>query len=133
VSNLRREGKKMLNKYQNSSEKIASLLTEFQPSEAFELERAKVEIAEQIHRIMEQQNISNVELARRLGSSKAYVTKILQGNSNFTIESLIKISRAISCQIDIQFSQPAPAKISTRQVSSRNNLRNIHQQKLNAA
>lgn len=120
-------------KRQNSSEKLAALLTEFQQSENFELEQAKVEIAEQIQRFMQEQNISNVELARRLGSSKAYVTKILQGNANFTIESLIKISRSISCQINIQFSSPATAKIATRQISSRNNLRNIHPQKLKAA
>lgn len=123
----------MPHKQLNSSEKFAALLNEFQQSEAFEFERAKVEIAEQIHRTMEQQNISNAELARRLGSSKAYVTKILQGNANFTIESLIKISRSMSCQINIQFSLPAPAKIATRQISSRNNLRNINQPKLKTA
>ena len=123
----------MSSKRPNSSEKFAALLTEFQQSEAFELEQAKVEIAEQIYHIMQQKNISNVELARRLGSSKAYVTKILQGNTNFTIESLIKISRSLSCQVDIQFSQLAPARIAIRQASPRNNLRNINRQKLKAA
>ena len=123
----------MSSKRPNSSEKFAALLTEFQQSEAFELEQAKVEIAEQIYRLMQQKNISNVELARRLGSSKAYVTKILQGNTNFTIESLIKISRSLSCQVAVQFSQLAPAQIATRQTSPRNNLRNINRQKLKAA
>ena len=123
----------MPSKRPNSSEKFAALLTEFQQSEAFELEQAKVEIAEQIYRVMQQKNISNVELARRLGSSKAYVTKILQGSTNFTIESLIKISRSLSCQVDIQLSQLAPAQIATRQTIPRNNLRNIIRQKLKAA
>ncbi|PYS47601.1 MAG: hypothetical protein DMF68_15600 [Acidobacteria bacterium] len=53
---------------------------------------------------MKQKGASNVELARRLGKSRAYVTKVLQGSTNFTLESLVKIARALDCQIDFQFS-----------------------------
>jgi transcriptional regulator with XRE-family HTH domain len=57
-----------------------------------ELEAAKVEVAEQIYLAMRTQKISKAELARRLRSSRAYVTKILQGTANFTIESLSRIA-----------------------------------------
>ena len=39
---------------------------------------------EDLVRAMEEAGISRAELARRLGSSPAYVTKILRGNVNFS-------------------------------------------------
>jgi transcriptional regulator with XRE-family HTH domain len=45
--------------------------------------------------------MSNVELARRLGKSRAYVTKVLRGTTNFTLESLVRIGRALSCEVEL--------------------------------
>ena len=39
--------------------------------------------------------ITKTELARRMGTSPAYVTKILRGDVNFTLETLIRITRAL--------------------------------------
>jgi transcriptional regulator with XRE-family HTH domain len=51
---------------------------------------------------MEQQGVSKVELARRLCKSRAYVTKALQGNTNFTMPSLIKIARALNRKVEVR-------------------------------
>lgn len=85
------------------SDQFAELFREVKQSEAYHIDGAKVELSEQIYLAMEQQGVSNAELARRLGKSRAYITKVLQGNVNFTIESLVKIARALDHKFDFQF------------------------------
>ena len=63
------------------------------------VEGAKIEFAEQMLAQMEAQNISRKELASRLGTSPAYVTKILRGSTNFTLESMVSIARALNCEL----------------------------------
>lgn len=58
---------------------------------------------------MNQQGVSNAELARRLGKSRAYVTKLLRGTTNFTLESLVRIGRALSCEVEFEL-LPKPAQ-----------------------
>ncbi len=38
--------------------------------------------------------VSRAELARRLGTSAAYVTKVLRGDVNFTVDTMVKLARA---------------------------------------
>jgi plasmid maintenance system antidote protein VapI len=59
------------------------------------------EFVEDIHRLMEEQNVSRAELARRLGTSRAYVTKLLGGNANFTLQTMVKISMALGAQVHV--------------------------------
>ncbi len=92
-----------LNKRETTSDRFANLFKQLEQSDTYHIDGAKVEIAEQIYLAMEQQGVSNAELARRLGKSRAYITKVLQGNVNFTIESLVKIARALGHKFDFQF------------------------------
>lgn len=47
--------------------------------------------------LMTQHSISAAELARRVGVSRPYVTKILQGGANWTLETLTKFALAFNC------------------------------------
>lgn len=67
-------------------------------SETYDKEELRGEIAEQIDYLMRTQGVSNVELARRLKTTRSYITKVLQGNANFTLDSLVQISRALGCK-----------------------------------
>lgn len=51
---------------------------------------------------MEKLGVTQAELARRLGTSRAYVTKMLRGNANFTIESMVKIAHALEARVHIR-------------------------------
>ncbi len=93
------------------TERFADLFREMEQADVYHIEGAKVEIAEQIYLAMKQQGVSNAELARRLGKSRAYITKVLQGNVNFTIESLVKIARVLDRKFDFQF---APERATER-------------------
>ncbi|UJX40398.1 helix-turn-helix transcriptional regulator [Desulfovibrio sp. JY] len=52
-------------------------------------------ISDQIYLIMKQTNVSKAELSRRLGTSKPFVTKVLSGQANLTMKTLIKILHAL--------------------------------------
>lgn len=58
-------------------------------------EQARLEVMIEVARAMEERGISRAELARRLGTSKAYVTKILRGDANFTLETLARLAHAL--------------------------------------
>ena len=66
-------------------------------SHTYHVEAAVLEFTEELVERMEQKGISRSELARRIDSSPAYITKILRGNSNFTLDSMVKIARALDC------------------------------------
>ena len=66
-------------------------------------------------------------LAEKIGSSPAYVTKILKGETNFTLDSMAKDANALNCELTIglqpfasSVSSPPPprSKVSYRQIAS---------------
>lgn len=77
------------------SNDLQTALEQLRKSETYDKEAVRDEISEQIHLVMAREGVKPSELARRLGKSRAYVTKILQGNANFTIDSLVQIARAL--------------------------------------
>lgn len=91
----------------NSSKGFSALLGRLESSEGYELDALKVELCEQIYLIMEQEKVTKAELARRLQTSRAYITKLLQGSANFTIESLVKVARALECNVSVKLRSKA--------------------------
>lgn len=81
------------------------MIHEVKQSGDFYVERAKIAIAEQIAKAMKQAGVSKAELARRLGKSRAYVTQILQGDVNFTVESLVKIAESLGYKLELKLNR----------------------------
>lgn len=78
---------------------LESFYEEFKEDADFIAEGLIVRITENISRIMKAKNINNAQLAEELGTSKAYVTKVLNGNPNMTIRTLAKIAVALGEEI----------------------------------
>jgi transcriptional regulator with XRE-family HTH domain len=51
---------------------------------------------------MDARNMTRVELAQALDVSPAYVTKILRGDVNFTLDTMSKIAHAVGGRINIE-------------------------------
>ena len=90
------------NERKTATQRFAEVLQRAEQSDAFRIDHLKVQISERIYEAMKQQAVSNAELARRLGKSRAYVTKLLRGTTNFTLESLVRIGRALSCEVEFE-------------------------------
>lgn len=58
-------------------------------------EFAVVQFTEDLWRLMEEKKVSRAELARRIGTSRAYITKLLGGNANFTLMTMVKLAMAL--------------------------------------
>jgi transcriptional regulator with XRE-family HTH domain len=83
------------------SQSFKARLNLIKQSHIYRVEKAKFEFVRGITRIMKLKGISNTELATRLETSNAYVTKALRGDSNFTIDSMIKITHAVGGNLHI--------------------------------
>jgi len=44
---------------------------------------------------MQKKNLTKTDLARRIGKSQAYITKVFRGSSNFTLETMARIGLAV--------------------------------------
>jgi len=44
--------------------------------------------------------LSYADLAKKMGTSAAYISKVFRGDTNLTIESMVKLARATGGQLD---------------------------------
>lgn len=71
----------------------------------FRLESIILEITEKVCDAMDHNNISRSEFADLLGISRPAITKILNGNSNFTLRTLLSIADALDLNFNIEFKE----------------------------
>lgn len=53
----------------------------------------------QVLRRMEEQSITQVELARRMGCTQQYVSNLLKGSSNMTLETIARLEKALDLDL----------------------------------
>lgn len=73
----------------------------FRDTPEFQIERVLVDIGEQIVAQMENQGVSRAELARRLGVSRPFVTRLLTGNPNLTVKTLVRVALAAGLVVEV--------------------------------
>lgn len=68
----------------------------------YQQERAILEFTELLCEILQEQNVTRSELARRLGKTKGYITQLLDGRANMTVRTmsdvLVALGRALHFQ-----------------------------------
>ncbi|MCX6842089.1 MAG: helix-turn-helix transcriptional regulator [candidate division WOR-3 bacterium] len=65
------------------------------------VEYLKLVFSEEIGRIMDERGVSQAELARRLGTSRAYVAKVLRSTANLTLATMAKLALALDARVDL--------------------------------
>jgi transcriptional regulator with XRE-family HTH domain len=73
-----------------------------QETDEYWAEALKLEFALALDKNRRAAGLSGVELAKRLKTSPAYISKILGGESNLTIETMVKLARAVDGHIRIE-------------------------------
>ncbi|MBI2744485.1 MAG: helix-turn-helix transcriptional regulator [Burkholderiales bacterium] len=73
-------------------------------------EHLAVAFLAQVHARMQAQGMSNTELARRLGTSPAYVTRLFRGSANLSLQTLVKLAQAVGAglRLSVASAQPTP-------------------------
>jgi plasmid maintenance system antidote protein VapI len=60
-----------------------------------------VEFTEDLSRLMREKGLSRADLAKKIGTSRAYVTKLLGGNANFTLATMVKLAFALDGAVHV--------------------------------
>ena len=66
-------------------------------------------IAEDVVQSMEDLGVSNAELARRMGVSRSYVTRVLDAPPNLTLLSISKVALALGLTPEVRLRRPRHA------------------------
>jgi transcriptional regulator with XRE-family HTH domain len=59
---------------------------------------------------MKARGLTRSTLAGMIGTSPAYITKILRGDTNFTLDTMVKIAHALDCEVSVQLSPLASTR-----------------------
>lgn len=100
---------KMLDELPDTSEFIEELrrdIANFRKDPAWIADYLKMSIASDILAAMESQGVDRSELARRLGKSRQYVSRVLNERANFTLDSLAQIACALDMSITARIHSP---------------------------
>ncbi len=76
-------------------------LAKFEKDLDFITEEAIIEFNEKIVEKMKERGLNNTKLAKLMGVSKPFVSKLLNGNPNMTLKTMVNIAEALDCNIYI--------------------------------
>ena len=82
------------------NEKLAAL----EDDTDFRLEEVILDLTEQISIRMKEKGMTRAKLAELLGVTPAAVTKLLNGNPNFTLKTLLRVANALDLEFNVSFS-----------------------------
>lgn len=106
-------------------ESFAALFAEAKQHDAYWVADAIYTFTEELHRLAVDAGLTRTELARRLEVSPAYITKVFRGDVNFTIETMVRLARAVGAEVQIHLrpghdAQQTPAAEIDLQPAARN-------------
>jgi transcriptional regulator with XRE-family HTH domain len=80
---------------------FAELYESMKDTLEYQIEELSLAFTESVLLRMEElDDMSGKTLAERMEVSEAYVSKLLKGKNNFTLETLVKLARALDCRIE---------------------------------
>lgn len=78
------------------------LLKDIEFKSEYEKLRPRYEAIEQIIRARKELNLTQAELAKRVGTQKSNISRLESGNYNPSLDFLIKVSSALGKKVSIQ-------------------------------
>lgn len=82
--------------------KLNQLISDYKSSDDYWVEAAKLQFAVNLEKQRKFSKITYKTIADKICSSSAYISKIFRGDTNLTIESMVKLARATGGHLDIQ-------------------------------
>jgi plasmid maintenance system antidote protein VapI len=100
----------------NSIDRLRSRFEEWKDDPDFIYEGLVLDFTEQVVRNMIATGTRRSELAERLGTSRAYVTKLLDGQENMTLKTIVRVANALDLKVDLKL-RPRNVTPRTKRVS----------------
>lgn len=102
-----------------STEKwFGEILDSYKDDFEFRFEALVFELTEQISKKIKDSKMSRKKLAEKLNVSPAAVSKILNGNSNFTLRTLLAMADALKTELAIEFKGKEISSLEVKRVTT---------------
>ena len=85
-----------------SNDPFEALFSEAESSEKFWISKAKFNFTEEMLSQMEVLGFNKTDLATCLNVKPAQITRLCSGQNNFTLETMVRIARALRCEFRCQ-------------------------------
>lgn len=82
------------------ADKLSRLIERAEQTAEYWRDVAETDFTRDLHARMKRMKISQAELARRMGTSRPHVTKLLNGG-NFTLNTMVKLATALGGTVGI--------------------------------
>lgn len=89
------------------SKQLQDFADDSKGSDGFWVERAKLAFAISLEKRRRAASMTYAAVAKKIGTSAAYVTKVFRGDTNVTIETMVKLARATGGELEINVVEPA--------------------------
>jgi transcriptional regulator with XRE-family HTH domain len=86
----------------NTEKWFGELLDSYKDDFEFRLEELVFDLTEQISKKLKEEKISRKQFAEKLNVTPAAVSKILNGNPNFTLSTLLAMADALKMELSIE-------------------------------
>ncbi len=86
-------------------ESFASLFAAAEKKDSFWTETAILEFTAELYQLLQRKGMTKADLARAIGTSQAYVTKVFRGDANFTIETMVRLTRVLGGRLHIHIAE----------------------------
>lgn len=90
-----------------TSKNLTEWIDESKKSDSFWIEETKLNYSMALEKQLRASGLSYSALAKKIGTSAAYITKVFRGDSNLTIESMVKLARATGGRLNIYIANEA--------------------------
>ncbi len=93
-----------LSRAKTHQEVLKPLLKDTRFRKGYEEELEKLRVVDTLIRLREQQNLTQAELAHRVGVSQPFIAKLESGEThNFSLETLVKLAVALDSELEVRF------------------------------
>ena len=71
---------------------------------------AIIEFTESVLEQLERKNMTRADLAEKMNVSPAYITKLIGGSNNFTLRTMVRVTRSLGCELKLSLRQPETSR-----------------------
>ena len=82
--------------------RLQDWIDEFQGDPEYEFDKVAIDVGEQIVARMGELGMTQADLARQMGVSRARISQILRGNDNLTLKSIVAVAIGLDSRVDVQ-------------------------------
>jgi transcriptional regulator with XRE-family HTH domain len=83
------------------SKKLGAFFEQSKNTDSYWVEEAKLHFSTSLEAQRRASNMTYKAIAQKIGTSAAYITKIFRGDSNLTIETMVKLARSTGGRLEV--------------------------------